>query len=143
MVVLINEHSASASEVVAACLQDRCRAKVVGTRSYGKGSVQNVIPLDAGQAAMRLTTARYYPPSGRNIHREKNAKPEDVWGVKPDQGCEVKISEEAFPALIERFRNRADADTYSNSDTDDESLSDDPQLSKAVDVLHEMMRNGL
>ena len=158
MAVLINEHSASASEVLAACLQDRCRATIVGTRSYGKGSVQNVIPLDAGMAAMRLTTARYYPPSGRNIHREKNAKPEETWGVLPDAGCEVTLNDEAFKKLVERVRKRSDPvangmsgkakkgtteDEGHKKEDSDLSLPDDPQLQKAVQVLQEKLRSKL
>lgn len=158
--VLINEHSASASEVLAACLQDRCRATIVGTRSYGKGSVQNVIPLDAGMAAMRLTTARYFPPSGKNIHREKDAKPEEIWGVMPDSGCEVKIIDEAFKKLVERVRKRSypianglaseadkkkpDEDSvlgYADWQTSDPSLTDDPQLQKAVEVLQAKLKH--
>ena len=152
IVILINEHSASASEVVAGCMQDRCRATIVGDRSFGKGSVQNVIPLDGGLAAMRLTTAYYYPPSGRLIHREPNAKPEDVWGVSPDDGLVVKLDEAAFLKSIERFRKRADpnenglgkprekpesneeASDFATEHTDP-TLKDDPQLEKAVEIL--------
>lgn len=152
--VLINEHSASASEVVAGCLQDRCRATIVGERSFGKGSVQNVIPLDAGLAAMRLTTAYYYPPSGRLIHRKPSAKPDDIWGVSPDDGCQVTLDEAAFMKSIERFRKRADptangiveprtkietprepADLQAETKNTDPSLKDDPQLEKAVKIL--------
>ena len=158
IVVLINEHSASASEVLAGCLQDRCRATIVGNRSFGKGSVQNVIPLDGGMAAMRMTTAYYYPPSGRLIHREKSAKPEDVWGVSPDEGCEVKLSDEAFITALERMRKRADpmenglgrpreasvlnAEASTNvgdQENLDPTLKDDPQLEKAVKVLQKKL----
>lgn len=161
MVILINEHSASASEVVAACLQDRHRAIVVGQRSYGKGSVQNVIPLDAGMAAMRLTTAYYFPPSGRLIHRRPKATPEDIWGVNPDEGCEIKLDEDAFLKTIERFRKRADpmdqrtaptndGDLRSESERQDQSMqlpghrdptiTDDPQLLRAIEVLQEKLK---
>jgi len=160
IIVLINEHSASASEVVAGCLQDRCRATIVGERSFGKGSVQNVIPLDAGQAAMRLTTAYYYPPSGRLIHRKPSAKPEDTWGISPDSGCQVKLEEGAFLKSIERFRRRADpnanglGDPSANSWSSpvdqgteeqnrniDATLKEDPQLEKAVQILKEKIKD--
>ena len=84
MVVLINPFSASASEIVAGCLQDHHRAIVVGERSFGKGSVQNVIPLEGEKAALKLTTSKYYLPSGRNIHREEDMTDKEEWGVMPD-----------------------------------------------------------
>lgn len=91
MVVLVNHNSASASEIVAASLQDHHRALIVGERTWGKGSVQNVIEMEGGKSILKLTTARYLRPSGHNIHREANAKESDEWGVKPDAGYEVAL----------------------------------------------------
>jgi carboxyl-terminal processing protease len=101
MVVLINKYSASASEIVAAALQDHKRAVVVGERSYGKGSVQNIIMLENNSSALKLTTASYWRPSGKNIHRFPDKKDfaaakidPDEWGVQPSPGMEVKLKDE-------------------------------------------------
>jgi carboxyl-terminal processing protease len=91
MVVLVNQNSASASEIVSAALQDHHRATVVGQRTYGKGSVQNIFELDDGNSVLKLTVASYYRPSGENIHRFRNSKTTDQWGVSPDKDCEVKL----------------------------------------------------
>jgi carboxyl-terminal processing protease len=107
MVVMVNQNSASASEIVSAALQDHKRATVVGQRSYGKGSVQNIFELDDGSSVLKLTVASYYRPSGENIHRFKNAKTADQWGVKPDKGCEVKLTTSEY---VRWFRARRDRD---------------------------------
>jgi carboxyl-terminal processing protease len=89
LVVLINGGSASASEIVAGALQDHRRAVIVGTRSFGKGSVQTIIPLDHG-GALRLTTARYYTPSGKSIQAQ---------GIQPDVVVEESLPKDAKVAV--------------------------------------------
>jgi carboxyl-terminal processing protease len=92
--VLIDRFSASASEIVAAALQDHKRAVIVGERSYGKGSVQNIIEMEGRTSALKLTTASYWRPSGKNIHRFPDSKEGDEWGVRPDPGFEVVMDDD-------------------------------------------------
>jgi carboxyl-terminal processing protease len=106
MVVLVNGFSASASEIVAACLQDHKRAIVIGERTWGKGSVQNVIELESGKSALKLTTASYQRPNGHNIHRFPDAKDTDEWGVKPNDGYEIKLSDRELGRLVVHRRQR-------------------------------------
>jgi carboxyl-terminal processing protease len=105
--VLVNRYSASASEILSACLQDHQRAIVIGERTYGKGSVQNVIDLENGRSALKLTTAGYLRPNGHNIHRKSDAKDSDEWGVMPDKGYEIKLSDSEMSSLV-RNRQRRD-----------------------------------
>jgi carboxyl-terminal processing protease len=137
--VLVNHYSASASEIVAACLQDHKRAIVVGQRTWGKGSVQNVIELEDGRSALKLTTASYRRPSGKNIHRFPGAKETDEWGVMPDKGYEVKLSDSEAYALQDRRAHEflqmpphKDAANKSDAATTD---SKDRQLQAAVNYL--------
>lgn len=94
LAVLVNRDSASASEVLSAALQDNHRAVIAGERTFGKGSVQTVLRLESGRSLLKLTTASYYRPSGVNIHRAEDMKPEDEWGVKPDEGHEHLMSKD-------------------------------------------------
>jgi carboxyl-terminal processing protease len=91
MVCLVNGGSASASEIVSACLQDHGRAIIIGSRSYGKGSVQTIHPFDTG-GRLKLTTATFWRPSGRNLNRASTkGRDEDEWGVSPNPNFELKL----------------------------------------------------
>ena len=117
MLVLVNNYSASASEIVAACLQDHDRAIVVGERTYGKGSVQNIIELEQGRSALKLTTAQYFRPSGKNIHRFKGATEKDEWGVLPNSGWNVKLTRaETMHLAMERHSRDAIRKEYKKPD---------------------------
>lgn len=104
--VLVNRYSASASEITSACLQDHDRAVVIGERTWGKGSVQNVIELEGGRSALKLTTASYQRPSGKNIHRFPGAKESDAWGVMPNDGYQIKLPETELAELVRYRRDR-------------------------------------
>jgi carboxyl-terminal processing protease len=106
MVVLVNRFSASASEIVAACLQDHKRATIMGERTWGKGSVQNVVSLEHGLSALKLTTSAYHRPSGKNIHRFPDSKDTDEWGVSPDQGYKLDTDAGEMLALVNHRRQR-------------------------------------
>lgn len=96
LAVIVNQYTASAAEIVAACLQDHHRAAIVGQRTYGKGTVQEIIDLEVGCGAMKLTTSNYWRPSGQNIQRPRDPASKDAWGVSPDPGCEVVLGDEEF-----------------------------------------------
>jgi carboxyl-terminal processing protease len=134
MVVLINGGSASASEIVAGALKDHHRAVLLGTRSFGKGSVQTIIPL-AGHGAMRLTTARYYTPSGRSIQ---------ALGIEPDVVVEAakieptakKGNQSAQDATGGKPGKSPSAAEQSTVDASIIGTPEDYQLARALDMLH-------
>ncbi|MDR3232353.1 MAG: PDZ domain-containing protein [Planctomycetaceae bacterium] len=154
MVVLINGETASAAEIFAAALQDYHRAKIIGSRSFGKGVVQQVFELPFELGIFQFTAASYLRPSGRNIHRLPDAKESDIWGVMPDR--EVKLPDEEMKtvmqwrnlcsnivtenrsAVLAEFRNTFKEHKFKehNEDTGSEPFFD-PQLEKAIEVLRQ------
>ncbi|MGB1124416.1 MAG: S41 family peptidase [Phycisphaeraceae bacterium] len=113
LVVLINGNSASASEIVAGAMLDNDRALLVGSRSFGKGSVQQLLPLADGTSAIKLTTAYWYMPSGKMIHRKKDAT---EWGVDPSPGNFVPVDDEQLRAMLIKRREAEVDDPYAKLD---------------------------
>jgi carboxyl-terminal processing protease len=153
--VLINKYSASASEIVAAALQDHKRAVVVGERSYGKGSVQNIILMEHDTSALKLTTASYWRPSGKNIHRFPDKQDfeaahidPDEWGVKPDPGFEVALTdEERLEYLVARserdvVRSKPKPPVQDKKTGKPKKPFVDKVLQKAVDYLRKEIDKG-
>jgi len=119
VVILINRYSASASEIVAGCLQDHQRATLIGEQSWGKGTVQNIIPVRPEISAMKLTTASYWRPSGKPIDRGTGDAEDGIWGVRPDGDLVVSLEEEEVLKNIQK-RNIRDIATLIPTDKRDQ-----------------------
>jgi carboxyl-terminal processing protease len=144
VIVLINGGSASASEIVAGALQDHRRATLVGTRSFGKGSVQTIIPLGANNGALRLTTARYYTPSGRSIQARGIAPDIEVlqdvpMELKPDQ-TETK-GESSLPGHLKAQGGQQSDEHGGSQSYVPKDEKDDKALRMALDLLRGAVTN--
>lgn len=135
ILVMVNRYSASASEIVAACLQDHERAIVIGERSWGKGSVQNIIELEGGRSALKLTTGGYKRPSGKNIHRSENATDDDDWGVQPNEGLNIRMRIGEMRRLLAYHRDRDILLTPADKKKNPPAAYVDRQLQAALDHL--------
>jgi carboxyl-terminal processing protease len=121
LVILINAGSASGSEIIAGALQDYQRATVLGAKSFGKGSVQTVIPLSDG-SALRLTTSKYFTPSGKEIHGQ---------GVTPD----IILDTAPKPAANQELLEEAGLSTYSGKNKGPWDYKTDTQVMAALNFL--------
>jgi len=144
MAVLVDGLTASAAEVVAACLQDHGRAIVVGSRSFGKGTVQSLMPLSDGSGLVKLTTSEYLRPSRVTINRREEDDGDATWGVSPDRGCEITPTGRQIEAFQAWRRIRDVVPTKGEPIGTPQPLSQagmprrvDMVLAKAIDAIRE------
>jgi carboxyl-terminal processing protease len=140
LIVLVNGGSASASEIVAGALQDHKRATLVGTRSFGKGSVQTIIPLGAGNGALRLTTARYFTPSGRSIQAKGIVPDIQVLQDVPDE-LKARTDSKGEASLPGHLKAEGDEKSGSQSYVPPDEKND-KALKEAIDLLRGASSNA-
>ncbi|HEV3158666.1 MAG TPA: S41 family peptidase [Xanthobacteraceae bacterium] len=140
LIVLINGGSASASEIVAGALQDHKRATLIGTRSFGKGSVQTIIPLGAGNGALRLTTARYYTPAGRSIQAKGISPDIEVLQDVPDN-LKAQTDSKGEASLRGHLKAEGSEETGSQSYVPPNE-TDDKAIKMALDLLRGTASNA-
>ena len=137
LIVLINGGSASASEIVAGALQDQKRATILGTRSFGKGSVQTIIPLGSGNGALRLTTARYFTPSGRSIQAKGIVPDIEVMQDLPD---DIKAKTDTSTKGEASLRGHLKGDAGKEQTGSQAYIPPDPKNDKALIMAEDLLR---
>jgi len=142
MVCLVNGGSASGSEILAACLQDHHRAIVMGERSYGKGSVQNIQKFEATGGEIKLTTATFWRPNGKNLNKASTkGTDEEDWGVRPAKKYTIKLNPVETAALSDQLRDWANIPNRELKSLDQpEKKFDDRQLDAAVKYIKEQIK---
>lgn len=146
LLVIVNGQSASASEVLSGALSDHNRAVILGTRSFGKGSVQTVRPLESGAGVLKITEQYYYLPSGRLLHRRDDST---EWGVDPTPGYFVPMTTDE---TLDMLRARREQEIIEHNDESEQvdlrdtnavlAALNDPQLSAAVSVMQTRVNSG-
>ena len=135
----LESQSASSSEIVSACLQDHDRAIIVGQRTYGKGTVQEIINLEGDRGALKLTTRSYWRPSEKNIHRHKDDPDDADWGVLPNPGYELPLDAKELTQLrVWRRQRDVNQKPESGPGGDPPEPFIDRQLEKAIEVVEKL-----
>jgi carboxyl-terminal processing protease len=137
LIVLINGGSASAAEIVAGALQDQKRATILGTRSFGKGSVQTIMPLGSGNGALRLTTARYFTPSGRSIQAKGIVPDIEILQDLPD---DIKAKTDTSTQGEASLRGHLQGDAGKEQTGSQAYIPPDPKNDKALIMAEELLR---
>jgi carboxyl-terminal processing protease len=135
--LLVNRRTASAAEIIAGCLQDHGRALVIGERTAGHGIVRSLFQLKSGVGAVKLPVAAFYRPNGKSINRYPDSKDTDDWGITPDPGWTIALSDEELAQLEQ---DRA-ARSVLNGEPGPKSQFVDRQLEKAVEYIRTQLKS--
>jgi carboxyl-terminal processing protease len=135
VVAMVDRGTASAAEIIAACLQDHGRATIVGERTFGQGIVRSIVQLKGGIGALKLPVAAYYRPNGNNVNRYPNFTEADDWGVRPNDGFEVRLTD-AEREQSEKYRH--EQSILSNAPRSGDDFRD-RQLQRAIESVNALL----